>query len=227
MEALFDLSEEYDAMLNKGISISGENKMFFIEGRLNDIRSVLKNRYTIKRILDFGCGIGDTTAKLAEYFPDATEIVGTDLSDQALDYAKQKFGSNKIKFINFDNFNLCDHFDLCYVNGVFHHIEPEKRANAIQMIYKALSKDGLFALCENNPWNPGTQYIMNKIPFDRDAQKINYLNCIKLLKSGGFTDIVEIRFLFYFPRVLSFLRRLEKKLVKIPFGAQYYVLAKK
>lgn len=227
MEKLFDLSEEYDSMLNKGLSVSGENKMFFIEGRLQNIKENIGDLSKIKRILDFGCGIGDATAKLASYFPNATQIVGTDLSEDALVYAREKHGSDKIQFINLNELNFNAHFDLCYVNGVFHHIEPEERKGAIALIYKALKKGGLFALCENNPLNPGTQYIMSKIPFDRDAKKIRADRCRDLIRSGGFEKILFTRFLFYFPKALSPLRYFEKFLRKIPFGAQYYVMAEK
>lgn len=227
MEVLFDLSAEYDAMLNQGLAISGENKLYFIEGRLRDIQQKIPNPGSIKRILDFGCGIGDATARLAAYFPDAEEIVGTDLSEQALDYAREKHGNNKISFVNLNALSFENHFDLCYVNGVFHHIEPENRVGAIESVYRNLKPGGFFALCENNPWNPGTQLIMSRIPFDRDAIKISYPECHKLLQTGGFRNIVHTRFLFYFPRALSFLRPLERMLTGIPLGGQYYVLARK
>lgn len=227
MEVLFDLSEEYDAMLNQGLAISGENKLFFIEGRLKDIRSQIPKTDNIKRILDFGCGIGDATARLAAYFPDAVEIVGTDLSDQALEYAQAKHGSDTIRFVNLNELDFENHFDLCYVNGVFHHIEPENRVGAILSVHRCLKPGGYFALCENNPWNPGTQLIMSRIPFDRDAIKISYPQCHALLRQGGFQEIVKTRFLFYFPRALSFLRPLESLLTGIPLGGQYYVLSRK
>jgi SAM-dependent methyltransferase len=227
MEVLFDLSAEYDAMLNKGLSVSGESKMFFIDGRLKDIREQLQKHGPVKRILDFGCGIGDATAKLLAYFPDAVEIVGTDLSDQALEFARQKHTSPVLKFINLDELDFTEHFDLCYVNGVFHHIPVHLRAQALEKIQKSLKTGGFFALCENNPLNPGTQLIMSRIPFDRDAVKIQYPECKSLVKAAGFSQILDTRFLFYFPRFLAFLRPLESLLVHLPLGAQYYVLAKK
>ncbi len=227
MEELFDLSQEYDAMLNQGLAISGESKMYFVEGRLKDIRSQLKDKQSVLRILDFGCGIGDATASLLDYFPDATEVVGTDLSNDALEFARKKHPSSKLKFINLHELDHPGYFDLCYVNGVFHHIEPENRPEAIQKIYSSLREGGFLALCENNPFNPGTQIIMNRIPFDRAAKKIPYFACKSLIRNAGFSRILSTRFLFYFPRFLAFLRPLESLFVKIPLGGQYYVLAKK
>ena len=57
-EELFDLSEEYQQMLDQGISLSGESMFFFIEGRLNALRAHLPSQKKILNILDFGCGIG-------------------------------------------------------------------------------------------------------------------------------------------------------------------------
>lgn len=226
MEKLFDLSAEYDAMLHQGLRISGESKNYFIEGRLKDIRYQLRN-HSILRILDFGCGTGDATAALLNYFPEATEVIGTDLSADALEFARKKHASEKLKFIHLSDLNKPGFFDLCYVNGVFHHIEPENQPEALAKIYLSLSEGAFLALCENNPFNPGTQIIMKQVPFDRDARTIPYFTCKNLIRKAGFRRILCTRFLFYFPRVLAFLRPLESLLVRIPLGGQYYVLAQK
>jgi SAM-dependent methyltransferase len=227
MEKLFDLSEEYDNMLNEGLSISGENKLFFLEGRIDDLIRQIGDLSGIRRVLDFGCGIGDSTSMLAAKFPNSLEIVGTDLSDDALDYARSKHGSDRVSFVNLHGYSPSNEFDLCYVNGVFHHIKPEERNGAVELIYRGLTKGGLFALFENNPFNPGTQIIMSRIPFDRDAIKITPGACKEMVRKGGFNSFRPTRFLFYFPRMLSFLRFLEKSLARLPLGAQYYVLAEK
>ena len=67
---------------------------------------------------------------------------------------------------------------------------------------------------------------MNRIPFDRDAITLNYIQAQNLIKKGGF-EILQTDFRFYFPRSLSYLRILEKLIVKIPLGAQYQILARK
>ena len=227
MEELFDLSQEYDAMLNQGLAISGESKAYFIDGRLRDIRKRLVGQHPAVRILDFGCGIGDATAALLNHFPEAAEVVGTDLSSDALEFARKKHTSEKLKFIHLSELEHHCYFDLCYVNGVFHHIEPENRAEAIGKIFRSLRNGGILALCENNPFNPGTQIIMNRIPFDRAAKKIPYYSCKNLIRKAGFSQILDTRFLFYFPRFLGFMRPLESLLVHLPLGGQYYVLAQK
>lgn len=212
-------------MLNQGLKVSGEDKEYFIRGRIMDLSDNLPKELRVKKILDFGCGIGDTTIIFKEYFKDA-EIVGTDLSTEALKYAEERFSSPDVKFIHLSEIPE-NYFDLVYVNGVFHHIEPQNRIEALKKIRSSLQDGGVFSFFENNPWNPGTRIVMKRIPFDRDAQTINPVKANKLMKTAGFNRVISTRYLFYFPRILSFLRFAEKFMAKIPFGAQYEIIAQK
>ena len=114
-------------------------------------------------------------------------------------------------------------FDVAYCNGVFHHVEPGERLDALAYIHRSLA-EGVFGFWENNPWNPGTRLVMRRIPFDRDAKLISPPRA-QLLTSAGF-DVLETDFLFLFPRLLSALRPLEARLARLPAGAQYMVLAR-
>ena len=82
-EPLFDLADEYEAMLMRGVSLSGEHWSFFASGRVEELRRCLPATFAPRRILDFGCGIGHTTNLLAAAFP-ASEVVGIDTSADAL-----------------------------------------------------------------------------------------------------------------------------------------------
>lgn len=226
MEKLFDLSAEYDQMLNEGLKYSGEDKIFFLKGRIDDLRARLPEKFQPQSILDFGCGIGDATKYLSDSYPHAT-VTGTDLAQAAILHAAERYASNKnIRFVNLNDLQGERLFDLVYVNGVFHHIEKKLRQGVVERIFTLLKPGGYFALFENNPWNPGTQLVMHKIPFDRDAVTLNYVETKSLLLAAGFTTL-PARFLFYFPKPLSLLRPLEKFLTGLPLGAQYYVLGKK
>ena len=227
MEELFDKSAEYDDMLNKGISLSGEDKYFFIHGRFADLQKNIPAGKKINAVLDFGCGVGDATILIKKFFPHAA-ITGNDTAAEALKYAREKNSDNgKIRYIEIKDFNLKNEFDLCYVNGVFHHIPLDQRADAAKMIYDALKPGGLLALFENNPLNPGTKMVMSRIPFDKDAITLVPSETRKLLETAGFKLKIKPRFLFYFPKFLSFLRPIEKLFIHFPMGAQYYFLAEK
>jgi SAM-dependent methyltransferase len=225
-EELFDLSEQYEEMLRMGVSLSGEDPAYFMRGRIDDLAERLPAGWKPNRILDFGCGTGESSAYLADKFPEAS-VMGVDTSASAVDLARKRHGAAHIQFGPMEQLQDERQFQLCYVNGVFHHIEPSRRLEAVQGIFKALSPGGYFALFENNPWNPGTQMVMSRIPFDRDAQTLSYLATQKLVKAAGFELARATRFLFYFPRSLGTLRGLETFLHGVPLGAQYYVLGVK
>lgn len=225
-EVLFDLSAEYNQMLNQGIRLSGEGQEFFIQGRIESLPSRLPPDFRPRRILDFGCGIGTATRHLSERFPNA-EIVGVDTSDKALEYGTEHYGSGRVRFRPLSELLEETGFDLCYVNGVFHHIEPEQRLGAMRSLYRSLRPGGHLALFENNPWNPGTRMVMSRIPFDRDAITLSIPEARRLVRAGGFLGAPQSWTLFYFPRPLSFLRPAEGFLSHLPLGAQYCVLATK
>ncbi len=225
-EALFDLSAEYNQMLNQGIRLSGEGQEFFIRGRIESLPSRLPPDFRPRRILDFGCGIGTATRHLSEKFPHA-EIVGVDTSEKALEYGTERYGSGRVRFRPLAELADENGFDLCYVNGVFHHIEPEQRVGAIESIYRALRPGGHLALFENNPWNPGTRLVMSRIPFDRDAIPLSIPEARRLVRAGGFIAAPHSWTLFYFRRPLAFLRPTEEFFSHLPLGAQYCVLAAK
>ena len=92
-----DPATTYDLMLNKGIRLSGENKQFFMLGRVNDLRLALPADFQPRRILDFGCGVGDTTRLLAETFA-TSELIGADTAIDALNYAREHYGHARISF---------------------------------------------------------------------------------------------------------------------------------
>ena len=219
-------AHEYDEALTKGIRISGQNRDFFARGRIAWIANGLrKHGAGSLSVMDFGCGTGLSTP----YFVDllsARSVMGVDISMKSLEVARAKYAAFNAQFILMDEYEPAGEFDLAFCNGVFHHISPDKRAEAISYIYRALCKKGVFALWENNPWNPGTRYIMGKISFDKDASPVSPPEARRLLQAGGF-EILSTTFLFIFPQILSLFRVFEPFLARLPFGAQYQVLCRK
>jgi len=224
--ALFDKSSEYDALLLRGLRLTGEAKDYFASERVRDLRAQLGAGFSPRRILDFGCGIGDTARLLADAYPQA-EVVGVDSAADAIRHAQAQHGSARVRFQELSHYRPSGDFDLCYCSGVFHHIAEAERGRALQLIWQGLAGGGRFALFENNPWNPGTRAVMKLIPFDHDALPINPRHARALLGSLPWSEMSTARFLFYFPRWLSRLRPLEPHLVHLPLGGQYYIVAHK
>ncbi len=176
-------------------------------------------------VLDFGCGTGCALPYFLELLaPD--HLMGVDISPCSLDVAARNTRDSRVSFHLYPRACVDGAADLAFCNGVFHHIPLAERAAAVAYVRAALRPGGLFAFCENNPWNPGTQWVMSRIAFDRDAIKISIPQARRLLEAGGF-EVLSVDTLFYFPAALRFLRGLEPRLAALPFGAQYMMLARR
>jgi len=225
-QAFDDYAESYDDDLHRGLSASGERKEYFAEGRLRHLSErLMALGHVPDAVLDYGCGDG-TTAPLFLSVLGTTSVVGVDTSEKALARATAAFGSDQIRFSTPSAMKPTPQFDLAFCNGVFHHIPPDARSDAMRYVHASLKPGGIFAFWENNPWNPGTRWVMHRIPFDRDAITISAPTGRRLFGQNGF-QILSTDFLFVFPRVLSWFRPLEPHLVSTPLGAQYLILGRK
>lgn len=216
----------YDAALSQGLAVSGEDKNFFARGRVTWLQRCL-TRIDARphTVMDFGCGIGSAAPYLLEML-DATDVTGVDVSEKSLAAARHLNGSERARFLSFDEYEPREEIDLAFCNGVFHHIPVEDRAAAVGYVYRSLRPGGLFALWENNPFNPGTRLVMSRIPFDKDAVTLTSREAKRLLRAAGF-EILRTDFLFIFPRILRGLRFIEPLVSSFPLGAQYQTLCRK
>ncbi len=219
-------AEDYDRALGQGLSVSGESKDFFAEQRILWLKRRLDAmEFAPLRILDFGCGTGSAAPYFRLHFPGA-RLVGTDVSARSIEQARRQHAATGARFAVHPGYRPDEPFDLAFCNGVFHHIPPSERADAVRYIADALTPGGLFAFWENNPWNPGTRMVMRRIPFDRDAITLTPPEARRLLRAGGLR-VLRTDALFLFPRALRGLRFVEPWFAPLPLGAQYMVLAQR
>jgi SAM-dependent methyltransferase len=217
---------DYDQALEQGISVSGEDKNFFAQGRVEWLAQCLQKISVRPRaVMDFGCGTGQAAPFLLKHLK-AETVLGVDVSEGLLAVAQRDHGSTQTHFLSLQSYVPSAKMDLVFCNGVFHHIPLTERSAAIGYSFRSLRPGGIFALWENNPWNPGTRYVMSRIPFDRDAVTLSPPTARKLVRSVGF-EILSTNFLFLFPRALRWLRWIEPLVSNLPAGAQYQVLARK
>ncbi len=250
---LFDqYAAAYEQALESAIAPSGESREYFARGRVAWLARCLNEaRVAARSVLDFGCGDGATTPLLASALHGDT-AVGVDVSAKALEVARKNYaalvagdarGEPQIRYQSVEEFRAGlrqtaqggtqDHagqgregeFELAYCNGVFHHIAPGQRLEALALVHGALRAGGLFSFWENNPWSPATRYVMSRCAFDRDAILLSPPEARALLRRGGF-QILRTDFRFIFPRALRALRPIEDAVYRLPLGAQYQVLCR-
>lgn len=218
-------AECYEEALAKGLGVTGEDSTYYAKGRVDALAALVDRSFSLSvaRILDFGCGTGGSRAWLYQVWPHA-EYVGYDVSEESLQIAEKRNTHPNTSWSS--RAQGLGAFDVVLTNGVFHHIPPAQRAAAFTVVRKALQPHGVFGFFENNPWNPGTRYIMSKVEFDRDAITITPREARRLLAENGL-QAQRFASLFYFPASLALLRPLERYLTRIPLGGQYLYLCQK
>ncbi|TAN44954.1 MAG: class I SAM-dependent methyltransferase [Nitrospirae bacterium] len=222
-------AENYNETLDRCVRFSGFSASDFTERKIKEMYSLVKSDGLIDRrlrILDFGCGIGNSTPYLARYFNGA-DIYSIDISPESIAKATElNRDIPGVHFSVFDGVNIpySAPFDLVLMAGVLHHIKPDARISILANIRDALSPTGRLFLFEHNPSNPVTLRIVRDCPFDKDAELVAHSAAADLLKRSGFV-IRTLRFIHFFPKILGFLTPLEALLRKLPIGAQYYYCA--
>lgn len=219
-------AESYDETLQKALNATGESAQHFLQRRVAHILGRLSQQgFAPRSILDFGCGIGNAIPEILVRFP-GVRLVGVDLSQDSIQIARRRFRDESIELLSMDEFVPSEQFDLVYCNGVFHHVFPEDRPDVLQIILRSLRPGGIFVLCDNNPWNPGTRYVTWKTEFDKDAVLMSTPEARRRLRQAGFA-IQKTDYLFIFPRCLKWFQPLERFVVSLPLGGQYIVFASK
>lgn len=217
----------YAEQLSRGIALSGESADYFVHGRVRFLSEYLEQYIPLHdlQVLDFGCGVGNACGALRSQLR-ARQVIGFDCSPESILIAQQRYEDSAFAWTVDHRCIAAESQDVVFTSGVFHHIEPAQRAAELNRIYGWLKPGGYFALFENNPWNPGTRWVMSRIPFDAEAKCLTPFETRQQLSAAGF-EVQVTRSLFYFPRWLDWLRPLESLLAAFPLGAQYVVMARR
>ena len=227
-DAQFDAhAADYTDTVQRAIVASGESVQFFADLKVELMARALAIPQP-GRILDFGCGIGNTTRSLAARFGRAT-VTGFDISPGSIAVARQMSdGSDRPRYaagegdvLPFGN----GVFDAAFTSCVFHHVEPANRLHWAREIRRVLEPGAPLFLFEHNPWNPLTVHVVKSIPFDEGVVLLRPGDTTRLLETAGFSAS-RPRYYFFFPAGLRALRPLERWLTRIPMGAQYYVVGR-
>lgn len=216
---------DYEAALACGLRLTGEGRQYFAERRVAWLRRRLDALGVVSGfVVDFGCGDGATLPILARAL-EPRRLVGVEPSDGLRVRARDAIGG-KWEVVTPGEFRHQMEADLIYLNGVMHHIAPSDRPGVVGLLREMLRPGGLLALWDNNPWNPGTRWVMRRIPFDRGAVPIPATGIRSLLRRCGFS-VLGVDHFFLFPRALRVFRWLEMPLRGLPLGGQYQVLARR
>ncbi len=223
--------KQFHNELHSGKNIRKENIFYkAVYNLYEDFYEFLNNNSKGKFVLDFGCGIGSITEKIAKQKP--LKIVGADISDVSIEKAKKR-----AKEVNLDidyRIENCEKssfdsssFDLIYGTGILHHLNLE---NAITEINRLLKKDGKMVFMEPLGTNPIINLYRKLTPSSRSKDEhpfvkkdFDYLEKVfgKLdVKYYGFFTLVF--FLFYKNPKKSFIYKILTTFDKIIFKVKYF-----
>ncbi len=218
-------ADSYRRLHAENIRITGESPDYFARYKARHASRLAAGRLPVRRILDFGCGIGNATPFLREYFPDC-EITGTDVSPASLDIARENAGP-AARFLVMDDDRIPvegGHFGLAFVSCVLHHAPAARHQAMLREIRRVMAPGALLAVYEHNPWNPLTVRAVKACEFDENAVLIPAPRLKSTVEAAGFAS-PRTRFVVFYPNFLRFMRWSEPLLAWLPLGAQYCVSA--
>jgi ubiquinone/menaquinone biosynthesis C-methylase UbiE len=223
-----DVARDYDATVQRAIGASGESVQFFADLKARLMAQAVATGAP-RTILDFGCGIGNTTRALSRAFP-AAHITGFDVSAESVCVAEglSREVSHRIHFRSAADNRLpfADaSFDAAFTACVFHHIDDGERVHWAGELRRVLSPGAPLFLFEHNPFNPLTVRVVRNVPFDEGVVLLRPAYARAMLERAGFVTTAPW-FYFFFPAFLRMLRRLERHLRWLPLGGQYFVIGR-
>jgi 2-polyprenyl-3-methyl-5-hydroxy-6-metoxy-1,4-benzoquinol methylase len=179
-----------------------EKEYWWHQGRLYLIDELINKHHpnkTNRKILEVGCGTGETTRHLKKH----GEVIGIDVSDEAIKYGKQNgiediYSSDIVNIQN--NKNLKDKkFDLIFALDVLEHIQEDK--TAMKNIYGMLNTDGLFITtvpAHKFLWSEHDESLHHK-------RRYHMYEITKKLEDSNFTISDKSYFIFFlFPIVFAY-----------------------
>lgn len=218
---------DYREIHNQNIKRSGADSDYFCEYKIMEMTKHINPLLPLK-ILDLGCGDGNSARFFERHFPSA-KIEGVDISERSIRQARKR-QIQRSHFQVYDGQRIPfqkDRFDLILISCVLHHVPPSDRLALMEEVQRVLKPEGLLFIFEHNPFNPITRHMVNTCEFDRDAVLLSAQRGLKLVKEACFQEVTST-YTIFFPRHALFqsLLRLEKHLGWLPLGGQYYLKAK-
>lgn len=215
-----DYTDDYNRLLKEKTQFFSSSEVYFAQYKVDIVKA--RTSATVKRVLEFGCGIGRNIPFLQQAFPHAT-IVGSDISPASLETARAD--NPDVEFVLDDGTAVgLGQFDVIFVAGVFHHIPPAVRDQVAANLRQRLAPGGTVFVFEHNPYNPVTQRIVSTCPYDADAVLLKPAELKQRLRNAGLA-IQRREFCLFIPPSLPKLLPLERKLGWLPLGGQYWVQA--
>jgi SAM-dependent methyltransferase len=217
------IRDSYEKELDQAVGFTGKRHAFFAETKAVELLRLARRHLgdlTAVDALDVGCGIGLTDRYLEGRLGSLT---GVDVSPGVLERAGE--ANPWARYVLYDGERLPfddGSFDLTFAVCVVQVIDPAKRPRFVSELARVTRPGGLTVAFEHNPLNLLTRLVVRRCSFGEDARMLGARELAELFRLANL-PVVEWGYILLFPASGARLRKLERRLARLPFGAQYYL----
>jgi ubiquinone/menaquinone biosynthesis C-methylase UbiE len=175
-------------------------------------------------VLDVGCGIGAFSKHIVSR---VGELHGVDVSGESIVRAAQALPNGVFTAYDGSRLPFSDgRFDVAFAVCVFHHVDRRDRPALAAELRRVVRPGGLVAVFEHNPWNPLTRLVVRRVTFDEGVELLTAKETCGLLRNAQLEE-VSSRFILFAPSAAGFVTSMEKRLGRLPLGAQYVAVGRR
>lgn len=215
-----DHAGSYQIEVQEAIDFAGLSHAFYTRAKARTLLEIARKvgEPSALRALDVGCGVGETDAILRSRF---ALLHGTDVSEESLRQARRanphvRYALSDGRRLPYDEAS----FDVVFAICVLHHVPVERRPAFARELHRVTRPGGAIVVMEHNPANPLPRLAVRRCDFDDDAVLLARREVRDLLAATG-SGWAQHRYILFFPSERPLVRALERRLGRIPLGAQY------
>jgi SAM-dependent methyltransferase len=219
MQAEFDrVGETYEAAVDEAISFAGKEHDFYLQAKARRLLELARRHLGPGRpsALDVGCGPGLFDRHLGSSF----ELHGVDVSPAMVERARETNPEASYRVYDGRRLPYDDReLDVTFAVCVLHHVDPPDRPALVAEMARVTRPGGLTLVFEHNPLNPLTRRVVRDCAFDEGIELLGRRELERLYRAAGL-DVLGVEYLLFFPWRAD---ALERRLTRLPLGAQYVV----
>ncbi len=217
-----ETAERYVRQVDDAIRFARREHAFFLAAKARALLDLVDRRLRTGapvRALDVGCGDGRLDAMLEPL----DELHGVDVSPEMVAAAGENVPRGRFQVADATQLPFSDGtYDLTFTVCALHHVAPAKRPTVMRELARVTASGGLVVVFEHNPLNPLTRLVVRRCAFDEGVELVGRRRLWDLARAAGLA-VAETRYVLLFPWAGAPFAQLERRLGRIPLGAQYFV----